>query len=1313
MGRKTRKCPYCKSKVSYFEALSEMQNGEHTCRNCYKNSNISFNKTIYIPAAVALIIAIAVAAMFFWLKIITNLILALVLILVPFGVFYFITPLFFSLEEIKNEAQTPVMIEPKRAARAEKQSRILKSDEVAKVEKVKTEKKSSDKKKKSGGGKFSQFVRTYIIVPDDDEEIDNKVNKKNSEPETDNNSDSDFIIEENIEPEVITVSETEEIVSEINDESTEKSVSENITPVEAKVDDKTKNSDDRPKLNFNKLFSKLNFSDNKKNELTISGDNSDTVGTKFEISGNLNTPVYHRLTKTNKVNFIYYPDKKAIISVDLSVSDNTAEEVNSEIVETIVDKTENEAVETVTIQPKNETAKTVADELKTETVEIAAQDSNNEITEAIEMVVEKAIEAEKDEKENREIVNFFADKNDEQVDKNISEIQSIDVQKANVTDDVSENIDNDWVDYAHEKGDFITLSFSEPKKSDTNNIISLSDVNFDIAESEENSQDNIETKDSFVDYEFEDKLPVIIVEDSKKTLSELDEKLFEKNPIRFEWNVFSAESSKLGLKPEKANFDTGNLIDPVVNDEIDYKSEYEIFSQNIADDSPEEKAVSENIEIPSDNKGETKEKHKFGLFSKYVSKIKSDSVFNFDKSGKSDKNSVEKPKEIIEFKDDLPDEEVKVDEIIEFSSDLETEEDIINESSESDNTANEPDEDEALSEVTEIELQNISVQNTSVKNNISPETKFEMNYDTVANDVVNVKLESVEIPEKEVEDEEIEIFKPEEFMYGEIGDKEIEAEDESVNVEENEDYYKFNEEDDDVPEIEDEEFSEEDEDYYKFDEENDDVPKEDNVSEDDDVPEIEDEEFSEEDENYYKFDEENDDIPEEDNVSKEENVSVEENAYKEDEEYFKFSEEDDEDILVTETVEGAIEYIPEEEIEDSFVIDYSSDKSEEFEDISSGEQLDENFNLEEFRAKSIEEKPIEETVNEEPIIPVKIDSSGNRIDEPKKTSHYEKKFPNAAKAAAEQAAVSELKSKKEQQKAKSANKAKKKKSESDSVKSKDVQKKETPKPKETSKVQEQKTGFFSGLKNKIIEATEEERQAAFEEEERERKLAEREARRKAKEKDKEKAEKLKEKTKTNAEVNTTKVRGEKSESKSKEDAEERKRKSQKTKRIEKNKVKILSNVPADGKTIVFENSEKTVTKEYELQEKIVLDSVKDKVKELENKKVTEAEKVKIISEKVDEEKRLEKIEKLKTEQEEQRVRKEKKRREKQLQNERLEKAEEIRREQVKQVRRNQDARKKLEEKRDPGSVSLKEVNNVRSKVSQKKKKREQEADELL
>ena len=147
MNRKNRKCPYCKSKVSYFGALSELQSGEHTCRNCCKNSNIAFNKMIYIPAAAALLLAIIVAAMFFLFKIIHNLILALVLILVPFGVFYFLTPLFYKLEEITNEAQTPVMMfEPKRAARAERQSRTLKSDEVAKAETSKLEQKSKERK---------------------------------------------------------------------------------------------------------------------------------------------------------------------------------------------------------------------------------------------------------------------------------------------------------------------------------------------------------------------------------------------------------------------------------------------------------------------------------------------------------------------------------------------------------------------------------------------------------------------------------------------------------------------------------------------------------------------------------------------------------------------------------------------------------------------------------------------------------------------------------------------------------------------------------------------------------------------------------------------------------------------------------------------------------------------------------------------------------------------------------------------------------------------------------------------------------------
>ena len=125
MNRNIRKCPYCKSRVSYFGALSELNSGEHTCPVCHKNSNISYSKMIYVPTAILLAVAIGVAGLLFWFKIITNLFLALVLILIPFAAFYFLTPLYFRLEAIKNEAQNPVIIvEPKRVVR--KQSRTLK-----------------------------------------------------------------------------------------------------------------------------------------------------------------------------------------------------------------------------------------------------------------------------------------------------------------------------------------------------------------------------------------------------------------------------------------------------------------------------------------------------------------------------------------------------------------------------------------------------------------------------------------------------------------------------------------------------------------------------------------------------------------------------------------------------------------------------------------------------------------------------------------------------------------------------------------------------------------------------------------------------------------------------------------------------------------------------------------------------------------------------------------------------------------------------------------------------------------------------------
>ena len=1247
MNRKNRKCPYCKSKVSYFGALSELQSGEHTCRNCCKNSNIAFNKMIYIPAAAALLLAIIVAAMFFLFKIIHNLILALVLILVPFGVFYFLTPLFYKLEEITNEAQTPVMMfEPKRAARAERQSRTLKSDEVAKAETSKLEQKSKEKKKKTGGGKFSQFVRTYIIVPDDDEEIETKLEPKNPEPEIED---------------TISQKQSSEIIAEKQNEPQQ--ISE--PPDEAFVDiesgdvvrhDKPAEVEEKQKLNFNKLFSKLNFSDNKNKDLkadeNIQADNSVNPDESVNVGG----PVYHRLTKTNKVNFVYYPETKAFISVDLTEKEPEVVpyETNIEIGENI------------------------------------GEEERNAAAEAIELVVEKAVEAEKEEEENREIVNFFADKASEELENSAENVEEIneDVPNENIQDEIT---DDDWVDYVPETHDFITLKFDEPNdknKFSDNNIISLSDVNFDIPESEDFKQES-----DFIDYDSEDKFPVIVVEDSLEKLAEIDKINFEKNPKKFEWNFFSSE--KVDLNPKIINFDNNNLINPVVDDEVDYKEEFEIFSQTVTENDEKKESVSGNIEASVAEDSEEKEKSKFGFVSKYVSKIKNESVFNFGKNKLSNNvdEPTETPDEILEFKEDLP-EEVKVDEVIEFDTDIDSDSEV-NEAAIIIN-GNYPENDDNIvnkyelntEEVVEPAVDKVSLQEETDDNTLNDEVSEEenivdMDYESVESDSVDVELESTDISENESEYDEIEIFKPEEFMYLDFSERKRVVADEPLNVEEKES-------------LEEENVSEKDDEYYKFDEDDDETSEEEIVTEEDDE--------------YYKFDEENDETPEQEFVSQD------------NDEYNEFDEE---------TIEGAIEYIPEEENSDNFVVDYSDEENDSFEDISSGEQLDENFNLDEFRAMGSEKQNDEEKADEEPVVPIKIDSSGNKIEEPEQPSRYEKKFPNAAKAAAEQAAALEIKKHREQQKAKAAAKAKKNKlSSSENVKknsqkpkdgakktsqkSKDSVEKDSRKTKTSPGNQEQKTGFFSGLKNKIIEATEEERQAAFEEEERARKLAEKEARRKAKEKEKEKAEKLKaheekDKIKAGAGVNTAKDNYRNLENKAKADAEERKKKSQKTKRIEKNKVKIPSDIPADGKTIVFDGSEK----EYEVQEKIVLDSVKDKVRELENKKVTEAEKVKIISEKVDEEKRQEKIEKLKSEQEEQRVRKEKKRRENQLRSERLEKAEEIRREQVNRVRKDQNERKKSEQKRDAGSVSLKEVGNVRSKVSQKHKKRKQEIDEVL
>ena len=91
MKKNIRICPYCGKKVSYIQALSEVSSGEHTCSYCKTNSNISFNKKIYIPAGIFLIVAITVSFILIKMNIDKNLLIAGGVVIALFGVFYFLT----------------------------------------------------------------------------------------------------------------------------------------------------------------------------------------------------------------------------------------------------------------------------------------------------------------------------------------------------------------------------------------------------------------------------------------------------------------------------------------------------------------------------------------------------------------------------------------------------------------------------------------------------------------------------------------------------------------------------------------------------------------------------------------------------------------------------------------------------------------------------------------------------------------------------------------------------------------------------------------------------------------------------------------------------------------------------------------------------------------------------------------------------------------------------------------------------------------------------------------------------------------------
>ncbi len=112
------KCPHCGKQVNWFRAWALKTQGEYRCGKCGECSNVALDKALYSLAAVA-----AIAGAVFFVLFVTLVqefsFTSLVLIAVPFLLFFLISPFFVRLRPIQPAKMPPAQ---RRGIRAPSQS---------------------------------------------------------------------------------------------------------------------------------------------------------------------------------------------------------------------------------------------------------------------------------------------------------------------------------------------------------------------------------------------------------------------------------------------------------------------------------------------------------------------------------------------------------------------------------------------------------------------------------------------------------------------------------------------------------------------------------------------------------------------------------------------------------------------------------------------------------------------------------------------------------------------------------------------------------------------------------------------------------------------------------------------------------------------------------------------------------------------------------------------------------------------------------------------------------------------------------------
>lgn len=464
MNKNKRKCPYCGSDISYVQALTEISGGEHTCPICNKNSNIEHSKKIYLPAAILLGIAILAAVIMFLLSGKSNIILILscVFILVPFIIFFFITPMYYNLSPIRNEAMTPVV---RQKIKSKKKSQItphaVKYEEKKRLEK---EKKSMSRKKaenqeSSFKNKFSKFVKTYIVVDDEEEEITENNYEESSYDDQDKTKIAKAIKDEDIE-------KIKENIQENKEE--EKSEIDTIDPL----------AEDEEEFSF--------------------------VGVYTDTSAyeklNSRKPVYHSLNKINRVDFEYLPDYIDSINVDLQAIEEEDKE-NEEILSFFDAQEDDDVYENEIVESEEEKPQTTEKEQdneedvinyypeEKETISVDLFSEKEISTEEIDDEINKAIEMShlEDVRKNSDNIANMIETESAQSEETEQEENGLDYSDNGVNkyENIEEN--SDFSEEAAEKTSFQQeLDLSEYK---TSNYVEGESIDIEFEESEEDEQD--------------------------------------------------------------------------------------------------------------------------------------------------------------------------------------------------------------------------------------------------------------------------------------------------------------------------------------------------------------------------------------------------------------------------------------------------------------------------------------------------------------------------------------------------------------------------------------------------------------------------------------------------------------------------------------------------------------------------------------------------------------------------------------------------------------------------------------------------------